>query len=148
MPRYRFVDPDTVTLPLSDGDSVTVKKRLNHGEQHDCFTHMYRAGVNGKAEVDTLKVGDATITAYLVDWTLVDRRGAVIPIPESRSDAEGAARRYAEIVAILRNLEPETWNEIRNAIAQHEKAVEAELAALKKTPAGVSNAPPTLLSVG
>lgn len=147
MPRYRFVDPDTVTLPLSDGDSVTVKKRLNHGEQHDCFTHMYRAGVNGKTEVDTLKVGDATIAAYLVDWTLVDRRGAVIPIPESRSDSEGATRRYAEIVAILRNLEPETWNEIRDAIRAHDMAVDTAKAALKKTPAGEINAPPTLPSV-
>jgi len=59
MGRCRIVTPESVRLPLSDGDFLTVKKELNAGEYHALVTE----GAAGKPF--------AVVIAYLVGWSLV-----------------------------------------------------------------------------
>jgi len=68
----RFVRPETCRLLLASGESLTVKKRLTHGEQRAAYARMSVAGPDGRRIVDTLQHGMALVTAYLVDWHLLD----------------------------------------------------------------------------
>lgn len=46
----RFVRPDMVTLKLSGGDTVVVRKRLNTGETREAFARMYQTGADGSMQ--------------------------------------------------------------------------------------------------
>ena len=59
MGRNRDVPPDTIRLPLSDGDFLTVIKELNAGEYLDMLANQDA----GPAL--------ARMLAYLVGWTCV-----------------------------------------------------------------------------
>ena len=48
MARSRFVRPDVTVLHISEGDTLTVKRRLNAGEHRAMFARMYLAGVDGQ----------------------------------------------------------------------------------------------------
>ena len=79
----RIVIPDVATLPLSEGDTLTVKERLTSGEER----RMIRRGVtytsDGERHFDPVEAGVSKILAYLVDWTFRGRDGRVIPIADA-----------------------------------------------------------------
>ena len=52
----RVVRPEVDVLPLSQGDTITVRRRLNNGERRAMFARMYEKGVHPK-RVDTLMTG-------------------------------------------------------------------------------------------
>ena len=114
MARCRIVSPDTVRLPLSDGDFLTVKKELNAGEYVDLLTAQSAGQYFAKQ------------LAYLVSWTLCGHGDAPIPYHVSHSMEE---RRDT-----LRSLDTATITEIVQAINAHEAAHEAALAEKKRIP--------------
>jgi hypothetical protein len=119
----RFVRPDTKVLKISQGDTLTVKRRLNHGEQSAAFARMYLAGVDGQMRVNPMEVGLQTIVAYLVDWSLTDDNGKLVIIRDQPVET---------VVAALHALSPEDFAEIRAAIDAHEAAMQAERSEEKK----------------
>ena len=110
----RVVVPGTVRLPLSRGDYVVVKQRLNAGETMDLFE---RAAPDLDGILNPRKVGMAITTTYLLDWSLTDPEGAVIPI-------RGASA--AEIEAAIRLLDFDSVMEIQRAITAHDAASRQE----------------------
>jgi hypothetical protein len=120
----RFVTPETVTLHLSDGDTITIRRRLNTGEQRAMFAHWSVPGADGKPTVNWLAVGPATVGAYLLDWSVTDPSGAPVVIK---------GQPYDVIVAAFDHLEPEDSTEIRAAIDAHIEAEAAARAEEKKT---------------
>jgi hypothetical protein len=130
----RFVRPETVTLKLAGGDTLTVRKRLNAGEARARVERWTETDpATGELRAKVTRAGLATITAYLLDWTLTDDAGRLVDVRDVG---------ILELEAILDNLEPESLLEIREAIDAHEKAMIAERDAQKKT-AGPSASPTT-----
>jgi hypothetical protein len=120
----RFVQPTTKLLPISQGDTLTVRERLNYGEQSAAHERMYAAGVDGELKVNPRAVDKALVVAYLLDWTLKDADGELVPIRGVSTE---------ELAAALDALEPEAFGEIRNAIEEHIGNVVRARAAQKKT---------------
>ena len=118
MARCRVVLPDTVRLPLTDGDFLIVKKELNAGEYIDLVTE----GAAGKPF--------AAVVAYLVSWTLVGVSDAPIGYHLGLSTDE---RRD-----VLRSLDVATLVEISTAITAHVDANERAVQEKKRTPDLVS----------
>jgi hypothetical protein len=114
----RFVRPETLTLTISDGDTLTVKRRLNSGEERALFARMYTAGANGQLKVNPFQTGIAIVTAYLLDWSLTDD-GKRVAIADLSVDA---------LTRVLDGLDPTTYGEIRQAIEAHDNAVREERA--------------------
>jgi hypothetical protein len=114
MGRNRIVSPDTIRLPLSDGDFLTVKKELNAGEYIDLLTAASAGSFFAKQ------------LAYLVSWTLVGHNDAPIAFHLGLSLDE---RRD-----VLRSLDTATITEIVEAIKQHEAANELALTEKKTIP--------------
>ena len=128
MARSRIVRPDTVTLPISEGDTITIKRRLSAGDRLDALQRMYRDTDRGRLW-DPVQSGMALMLAYLVDWTLVNEDGSRLSI---------AGKSPTELEAILRLLYFEDFAEIRDAINAHDDAMAAERAEQKKTLSTVS----------
>ena len=120
MGRNRLVSPESVRVPLSDGDFLTVKRELSAGEYLDCL----QDGAAGNRFADWI--------AYLVGWSLVGPHDAPIPYAPSMSVDE---RRDT-----LRSLDVATIVEIDVAIKAHVAANERAVQEKKTTPAlvGVS----------
>ena len=114
MGRNRIVSPDTVRLPLSDGDFLTVKKELNAGEYVDLLADQ----AAGKYFAKQL--------AYVVSWTLVGPNDTPIPYSLTQSIED---RRNT-----LRSLDTATATEIVTAIKDHEAANELALEEKKRIP--------------
>jgi len=114
MGRNRVVSPETIRLPLSDGDFLTVKKELNAGEYIDLLTAASAGSFFAKQ------------LAYLVGWTLVGHNDAPIAFHLGLSLDE---RRD-----VLRSLDTATITEIVEAIKQHETANELALTEKKTIP--------------
>ena len=125
----RFVHPASVVLQISQGDSLTVKARLNTGEQRAMFARMYRTPENGSptAHLDPMAVSMARVTAYLLDWTFTNDQGHLVEIRD---------RPVAEVEDALNALDPDDFVEIRQAIDAHIARLEAARAAEKKTQPG------------
>lgn len=119
----RFVRPETAVLTISQGDTLTVKRRLNAGEQRAMFAQMYTAGVDGAMRANPMQSGVALVLAYLLDWSLVDESGKTVPIRDQP---------YATVKAALDALDPLSFAEVRQAIEQHDAAMDAERAEEKK----------------
>jgi len=118
----RFVRPETVTLPISDGDTIMIRRRLTNGERRAMFARMYKAGVT-PLQVDTLATGLAVVVAYLLDWTLTDDDGARVPIRGLTGD---------ELAVVVDGLDWDSFVEIKTAIETHVAAVDADLDLEKK----------------
>jgi len=129
----RFVYPATDTLTLPNGDTLTVKRRLNVGEQRESFTACSTLVDQGEGRydrvIDPLLVGRAQVAAYLVDWY-----SAEDPAPPIR-DLDLAGR-----MAVLDNLED--LAPIREAIAAHEAKQAAARTEEKKRQAGMTPGDP------
>ena len=131
----RFVFPATDTLTLPNGDTLTVKRRLNVGEQREsfqaCSTLVDKGEGRYERVLDPLLVGRAKIAAYLVDWY-----SAEDPAPPIR-DLDLAGR-----LAVLDNLEPDDLHALNEAVTAHEtRQVTARLEE-KKRPAGTMSGDP------
>jgi len=114
---------------------VTVWAELNHGQYIAMLSRMYTESKDGALKRDVLKTTDATVIAYLIDWTLTDPQGARIPVrglpPDDVQDA-------------LNNLRQATALEVKRAIEAHHASVEAAGEALKKTDStDASSGPPS-----
>jgi hypothetical protein len=110
----RFPKPITDVLTLGNGDTITVRRVLTHGEYTDSLTRsVIPDPTTGDLRVDPLKAADDTIVSYLVDWTLRDDDGAVVPI---------RGLPPAELLDVIRNLDHDSAVEIRKAIETHQRA--------------------------
>lgn len=112
----RFVQPDTRTLTISEGDTLIIRARLNNGEERAMFTR-----IRGRqpSERDT---GLAIVLAYLLDWSIRDDEGRPVRIAEMAS---------AELERILDGMTPEAYQEIEDAIILHDQAQREERAKKK-----------------
>ncbi len=131
-PRSRFVFPHTDTLTLPGGDTVTVRRRLNLGEQRECFRACHDVvddetddGIktgNTKLLYDPTKYGQMKVAAYLLDWSIADAP------PVRGLDLRGR-------FAALNDIDPADFFEIRDAIDTHEAAqIAARLEEKKEAP--------------
>ena len=136
-----FVRPELITLPVSTGDTLTVKRILNTGEQRAAAARMYAAGPDGRLAVgpdgelrtNPLNVGWSMVLGYLVDWTLTDDQGAIVNIRDQPLEVVEAA---------LRALDFEIYMAIEDAIRTHDLALKRARDAEKKTRAGAPNSDP------
>lgn len=127
MSRYRFVDPEIVRLPLSEGDWIDVKKILNAGEYRKLLYEQFKDVDGEKVVIDHAKVGIAKLLAYLIGWSFVGRNQQ--PEPYSLEQPEEVRR------SLLDNLDQASYRELLNAVTAHEERQELELAAKKNEPA-------------
>jgi hypothetical protein len=129
----RFVKPAEVRIPISQGDYLIVKEKLNAGEQMEVFARLVRKGpddeggtarpvriekdgIKAEMELDPLQAGLSTILAYLVDWSLTDDDGRIVSIRHQPPEV---------VTAALHNLEFEDYQEILEAVQAHEAKVKA-----------------------
>lgn len=109
----RYVTPDTITLKISNNDTLTVKQRLNTGEER------MRRQMERTATLEDL----AIVLAYLVDWSLTYPDGGRIEIKGLSSK---------DVVSKIDTIDPQSFDEIRDAIVAHEDAMKAEREQEKK----------------
>ena len=128
----RFVRPETRTLTISDGDTLTVKKILSAGEKRAAYGRMLQAGVGGKAARESIAVN--VVVSYLLDWSLQDDDGQRVPIRGLSAD---------DLTRVLDSLSEEDFEEIRIAIETHELEMAAERAEAKKRRGGVTESAAT-----
>lgn len=114
MGRSRFARPETRTLTLSNGDTLTVKRRLN------AFEGRRMRAMQAKPSL----AEPGVVMAYLVDWSLPE-----MPIGGKSHDDLGDA---------LDALHDDDFDEIYRAIAAHAAEMNAERRAEKN---GQSDAP-------
>lgn len=109
----RFVRPETTILRISNGDTLTVKRRLNAVD-----SRRLRAmeGLPTLAEA-------ALVIVYLVDWSLVDDAGKRVVI---------AGESATTLANSLDNLDEDAFDEIYAAISAHVQAMKMEREAEKK----------------
>lgn len=120
MSKEWFVSPEVVRLPLSGGNWVDVKKRLNAGEARRVFTRQLKTMHLGeKAELDPAQVGRSRLEEYIVGWS-----APAAYTPDALENLTPA--RYAELVAV---------------IDTHDEAVDAAVAVEKNAPGGESTLP-------
>jgi len=112
----RFITPDTVTLPLSDGDSITIKTRLSHGERDAMLARM-------RAD-DGKDLRAAELAGYLVAWSS--------SVPYSLELPED------ERIATINALDADSYDEMRDALKAHLDAQQEE----KKRRTGVTGSAP------
>lgn len=145
MGTQRFATGETTRLSISDGDFIDVKKRLSHGEREEMFARMApTAGPSGIFSAQRREVRTSKVLAYLVAWSL---RAGDKPVPYSAMLPED------DRLSTILNLDPDTFDELWNAIDAHEDAIDAAVAAQKKTssiaPTGeqISPSPSALVGV-
>jgi hypothetical protein len=136
--RSRFVGVEVDVLPLAlNGDSITVKRRLNHGETVTAQRLMFPRAEDGKRlPADPSLYQQELVLAYLVDWNLTDH-GRPVPI-------RGLPRE--ELVGALNALDDDDFLEIVRLVEAHVTAKQEERAQEKKPPAGESASSPTSTS--
>jgi hypothetical protein len=116
--------PEEVRIDLpTDDDWILVKKHLTWGEARDTETRLYKSS----GGVNLSMIGLTQVIAYLLDWSICDPSGTVIPVRRQSAEA---------IQAAFQGLDRDKGNEIVDAITAHEKAQIAALEDLKKTPVG------------
>jgi hypothetical protein len=105
--RSRIARPDTETLPISNGDTLIVKRRLNYGDARKMRSMQEHA---------TLREA-ALVMAYLVDWSLTGLDGERISI---------AGLSPTDLLNRLDALSDDAFDEIYAAIQRHVAAMQAE----------------------
>lgn len=111
-----FVRPEPVTLPLSDGRFIVVKKKLNVGEREDMLAAMSTGAGDAHLALNRREVRVRKVLTYLLSWSLTDgdEPGHGLPVPI------GPDMRDEDRVATIRNLDPDIFDEISHAITDHE----------------------------
>lgn len=131
---WRFVQPATRRLELAGGDWVLVKTRLSAGERNDHYERQYRVTADGVlTPAIGMRAGLSMMIAYLVEWSLTDTTGRIVPLRSLNGEDP-----ITVAAAALGNLDPESYDEILQAIKRHELEMIAERAAEKKTHAGAA----------
>ena len=130
MGRYRWVDPEEVRLPLSDGDYIDVKKTLNAGEYRQLLYAQFKDSDGETIKIDHAKVGISKLLAYLLGWSFVGKTGH--PEPYNIEQPEEIRR------ALIDNLDQDTYRELIAAVNAHEAAQEQALEQKKKDPGTVT----------
>ena len=116
--------PETVTLQISQGDWLLVKKHLTAGEQRAIFKRMMRDGLTGD-QIDSVRVGWSKMIGYLLDWSFEDADGKPIVIRDKSDDEIGQA---------LDTLTVDAFRDTLTAIEAHEEAMAKELELDKARP--------------
>lgn len=120
----RVRPPETMTLPISRGDTITVKKHLTAGEFRAYARSQYVLDANGvQSEANPIDIGLARVLGYLLDWTITDHADKPIPIWEQSDEVKTSA---------LNAIEPECYREILEAIKNHDVSMR-KLRTEKKT---------------
>lgn len=127
----RMRRPETVTLHITRGDWLLVKKHLTAGEQRQIFRRMMTAK-DGTA-IESVNIGLSKMIGYLLDWSITDADDKPVVIRDQPDDVVAAA---------LDNLDVDSFREILQAIEAHEDAMEAAREAEKNSPDGVSTSSP------
>lgn len=141
--------PDVDVLPISGGDTLTVKRFLTAGEFRTLMRASTKpvrvdvataaAGQDFMLEIDPTESGVATVLAYLLDWTFTDFDGRPLVI---RDQPQAAVR------AALDAIDAQSYMEVQRAIQAHDQTMRAYIAAEKKTTPGATAPAPTSPSVG
>jgi hypothetical protein len=138
--------PEIDVLPLTQGDTITVKRYLTAAEFRDVVKASTRPvkldgatpGADIALEIDPTESGLATVLAYLLDWTFTDYDGRPLTIREQPP---------ATVRAALDAIDAESYLEVQRAIQSHDKAMRALIAQEKKlmsgspTPETISQSP-------
>lgn len=130
----RFIEPGVVVrLPLSGGDWIDVRARLNTKQHREMLNRLVKdvdvpigGDRDGPSEAPTslpinpLEAGLTQVLAYVVDWSLTDDRGepAMIRTPFGEVD-EARLRNYFD------HLDPDSSAEIISAVQAHDATVAA-----------------------
>jgi len=114
---------ETKRLALSDGQWIAVKKRLTAGEYRDMLRRMSTQKDDGTLVVNSLETGRARCVAYLVDWSPADWP----PIRHAGRD---------DLAVALDALDPDDFEEVKDAVMAHEVAMLEERTEEKKRRAG------------
>jgi hypothetical protein len=147
--------PETDVLPISGGDTLTVKRFLTAGEfralmsavtkpvRLDAATAAAAAtavtkGLDFTLEIDPTESGIATVLAYLIDWTFTDFDGRPLVIRDQPAPVVRAA---------LDAIDAASYLEVQKAIQSHDHVMRAYIAAEKKTTNGATAPAPTSPSV-
>jgi hypothetical protein len=117
--RNRFVKPKTITIEISEGDKIQIKKELTVGERKSMYAksmeQIQQDGDNEpKITMNVAEAAFAKVNTYLVGWSFEeeDGNGDVIPV-ELTEDA-------------VRSLDEDTFAEIEAAIDKHVENLEKE----------------------
>ena len=122
-----FVRQETRRLPLAGDQWLLVKARLTAGEYRAHLARSSDVLDDGTRRINTLQHGASLIVAYLVDWSLADQVEILGMAPTT-------------LATVLDTLDPDRFNDIRQAIEAHDLAMSAERAAEKNGTAGEKNA--------
>lgn len=134
----RYEQPETTLLHISQGDTLTVKKRLTYGERSESYARQYEPRESdGQLVLLPGRIKLSLVTAYLLDWSLIGRDGNRVAIYREPIDV---------VEASLKGLPPEDFEEIHDAIVKHEKAMLAARAREKKQKASSNDAGAILTS--
>jgi hypothetical protein len=131
--KNRFVTPQLVTLDLTDGDWLRVKRELNTGEKRALQGAGFRdvKGVVGSDDIKNdaiLQVnwGEAEIARvcmWVKEWSFRDAQNAPVPVTRETVSA----------------LHSDSFDEIVKALDKHVEAIEAE----RKNAIGATGSAPT-----
>lgn len=124
--------PEVEVIPITQGDTLTVKKYLNAAEFHDLLRASARPVRIDPAEpgdvameIDPVESGIATVLAYLLDWTFTDFDHKPLVIRDQPR---------AVVRAALDLIDADAYMEVQRAIQAHDKTMRAHMAAEKKIP--------------
>jgi len=141
--------PDIDVLPLTDGDTITVKRFLTAGEFRALIKMATKpvhvdAGraANGQDltfEVDPTESGIGVVLAYLLDWTFTDFDGRPLVIRDQPT---------AVVRAALDAIDAASYMEVQRAVQAHDQTMRAYIASEKKTTLGATAPAPISPSVG
>jgi hypothetical protein len=141
--------PEVDVLPISGGDTLTVKRFLTAGEFRTLMkaatkTVRLDAGtaLNGHdvaLEIDPTESGVATVLAYLIDWTFTDFNGAPLVIRDQPPTV---------VRGLLDAIDSQSYMEVQKAIQAHDQTMRAYVADEKKTSNGAPAPDPTSRSAG
>lgn len=117
-----FARPDTIDLAIASGGghTLTVKRRLNAVDSRK---------MRAMKEMITL-AEVAVVMAYLVDWTLVDDAGKLVPIDTDSKMGQA-----------LDALDEDVFSEMYAVVLAHQQAMQAERDAEKNALGGGMKSP-------
>lgn len=133
-----FVRPDVKILPIFNGETITVKAKLNTGEHRALLATMsIVTKETGELTPNYMQIGIAKVVAYLVDWSLKDENGK----PVSLREQNGNLKSRDEVTLIVDTLDLVRFGDIREAVEKHIAALEAAEAIEKNGQGGASASP-------
>ena len=101
-----FVTPESVRLPLSDGDYILIRRRLSTGERDDMLSMMLPYVTPGQtAQINSKDARQIAVATYLLGWSAAAPMSPDLPVQER--------------IDTLRTLDPAAFDEIEAAITAH-----------------------------